>query len=204
MCHPSSPRSLSKSRRSHSPDSCTSSGTASIAAMPARRQKSPSGAAMRALLVLAASRADEGVDWNRRRVVRVFDSTQMSLRGGVAMTDRRGRPYRCALSAADAHRKPQFTEEEQRPADKALRDARAAQRELESGGAEMNKLPVWIDFVDKAITSMESKGSCSMCGHACDRGAIEHAKKRKCVCSPSIGSTCENSAREMRPLRLRS
>ena len=43
-----------------------------------------------------------------------------------------------------------------RDADKALRDARAAQRELESGGAEMNKLPVWIDFVDKAITSMES------------------------------------------------
>ena len=90
--------------------------------MPARRQKSPSGAAMRALLVLAASRADEGVDWNRRRVVRVFDSTQMSLRGGVAMTDRRGRPYRCALSAADAHRKPQYRDEEQRPADKALRD----------------------------------------------------------------------------------
>ena len=79
-------------------------------------------AAMRTLTLLAAATADDRVDWNRRRVVRVFDASQMSLRGGVAMTDRRGRPYRCALSAADAHRKPQFAEEEQRPADKALRD----------------------------------------------------------------------------------
>ena len=79
-------------------------------------------AAMRTLALLAVATADDRVDWNRRRVVRVFDSTQMSLRGGVAMTDRRGRPYRCALSAADAHRKPQYRDEEQRPADKALRD----------------------------------------------------------------------------------
>ena len=77
---------------------------------------------MRSATVLAVATADDRVDWNRRRVVRVFDSTQMSLRGGVAMTDRRGRPYRCALSAADAHRKPQYRDEEQRPADKALRD----------------------------------------------------------------------------------
>ena len=60
--------------------------------------------------------------------MRVFDSSQMSLRGGVAMTDRRGRPYRCALSAADAHRKPQYRDEEQRPADKALRDYGALAR----------------------------------------------------------------------------
>ena len=98
-----SPREALRSREST--HRRTSSGTASIAAMPARRQKSPSGAAMRALLVLAASRADEGVDWNRRRVVRVFDSTQMSLRGGVAMTDRRGRPL--PLRAERRRRAPQ-------------------------------------------------------------------------------------------------
>ena len=72
---------------------------------------------MRSLLaLLAAATADDRVDWNRRRVVRVFDASQMSLRGGVAMTDRRGRPYRCALSAANAHRQPQYRDEEPRPA----------------------------------------------------------------------------------------
>ena len=35
---------------------------------------------MRSLLaLLAAATADDRVDWNRRRVVRVFDASQMSL-----------------------------------------------------------------------------------------------------------------------------
>jgi len=73
-------------------------------------------------LLLGATRADDRVDWARRRVVRVFDAAQMSMRGGFAMTDRRGRPYRCALKAADAHRKPASGDAELRPADKALRN----------------------------------------------------------------------------------
>ena len=80
--------------------------------------------ALRLTLLLYAlrTRADDRVDWARRRVVRVFDAATMSMRGGFAMTDRRGRPYRCALKAADAHRRPASGDAELRPVDKALRN----------------------------------------------------------------------------------